>query len=69
MTLWQFEMAVFTLTRLDMQELVDAGAIDDRDYATGHLQCRSLQVDLMNPARARLFGASSAAQEAAQPDG
>jgi hypothetical protein len=34
MTLWQFEMAVFTLTRLDMQELVDAGAIEDRDYAT-----------------------------------
>jgi hypothetical protein len=34
MTLAQFEMAVFTVTRLDMQELVNARAIDDRDYAT-----------------------------------
>lgn len=33
MNLWQFEMALWTLTYLDMQELVDAGAIADRDYA------------------------------------
>jgi hypothetical protein len=31
---WQFETALWTLTRLDMQELVDAGAIEDRNYAT-----------------------------------
>ena len=34
MSLWQFETALRTLTRLDMQELVDAGAIEDRDYDT-----------------------------------
>ena len=34
MTLQQFEMALWTLKLLDMQELVDAGAIDDRDYET-----------------------------------
>ncbi len=33
MTLWQFEAALRTLQVLDMQELVDAGAIADRDYA------------------------------------
>jgi hypothetical protein len=31
---WQFETALWTLTRLDMQELVDAGAIEDRDYTS-----------------------------------
>jgi len=30
---WQFEMGLRTLLSLDMQELVDAGAIVDRDYA------------------------------------
>ena len=34
MNLWQFETALWTLKRLDMQELVDAGAIPDRDYET-----------------------------------
>ena len=34
MTLQQFEMALWTLKLLDMQELVDAGAIDDSDYET-----------------------------------
>ena len=33
MTIWQFETGLRTLLVLDMQELVDAGAIADRDYA------------------------------------
>jgi hypothetical protein len=33
MTLWQFETALWWLRQLDMQELVDAGAIDERDSA------------------------------------
>jgi hypothetical protein len=33
MNLWQFETGLRTLLVLDMQELVDAGAIADRDYA------------------------------------
>jgi hypothetical protein len=53
MTLWQFETAVFTLTRLDMQELVDAGAIDDRDYATWDaFNADRFKWFLMNPAKA-----------------
>ena len=32
MTHWQFETALRALLRLDMQELVDAGVIVDRDY-------------------------------------
>jgi hypothetical protein len=32
MTHWQFETALRALVRLDMQELVDAGVIVDRDY-------------------------------------
>jgi hypothetical protein len=31
---WSFQTALWRLTHLDMQELVDAGAIEDRDYAT-----------------------------------
>ena len=31
MTLAHFELALWTLTYSDMQELVDAGAIEDRD--------------------------------------
>jgi hypothetical protein len=53
MTLWQFETAVFTLTRLDMQELVEAGAIDDRDYATWDaFNADRFKWFLMNPAKA-----------------
>ena len=33
MTRWQFETGLRALLVLDMQELVDAGAIADRDYA------------------------------------
>jgi hypothetical protein len=32
MTQWQFEAALRSLLVLDMQELVDAGVIADRDY-------------------------------------
>jgi hypothetical protein len=54
MTLWQFEMAVFTLTRLDMQDLVDAGAIDDRDYETWDaFNADRFKWFLMNPAKAQ----------------
>ena len=53
MNLWQFEMALFTLTRLDMQELVDAGAIADRDYAAwDDFQTDRVKWFLMHPAKA-----------------
>jgi hypothetical protein len=53
MTLQQFEMALWTLKLLDMQELVDAGAIDDRDYETWDtFQADRMRWFLMNPARA-----------------
>jgi hypothetical protein len=51
--LWQFEMALFALMRLDMQELVDAGAIADRDYLTWDtFQADRVSWFLMNPAAA-----------------
>jgi hypothetical protein len=51
--LWQFETALWTLTRLDMQELVDAGAIADRDYATWDaFKADPVKWFLMNPAKA-----------------
>ena len=34
MTIWQFEAALWSLKELDMRELVDAGAMHDRDYVT-----------------------------------
>jgi hypothetical protein len=53
MTLAQFEMAVFTVTRLDMQELVDAGAIDDRDYESWDAFCADrFKWFMMHPAKA-----------------
>ena len=33
MTLTKFQMGLWALTQVDMQEMVDAGAIADRDYA------------------------------------
>ena len=48
--LWQFERALFALTRLDMQELVDAGAIADRDYAAwDEFQADRVKWFLMHP--------------------
>ena len=53
MTLRQFEMALWTLKLLDMQELVDAGAIDDRDYETWDtFQADRMRWFLMNPVKA-----------------
>jgi hypothetical protein len=49
----EFEMALFALTRLDMQELVDAGAIADRDYAAWDaFHADRVTWLLMNPAKA-----------------
>ena len=48
--LWQFEMALFALTRLDIQELIDAGAIADRDYAAwDEFQADRVKWFLMHP--------------------
>jgi hypothetical protein len=53
MTLAQFEQALWGLKLLDMQELVDAGAIDDRDYqAWDRFSADRVTWLLMNPARA-----------------
>jgi hypothetical protein len=53
MTLSQFEHALWGLKLLDMQELVDAGAIDDRDYETwDRFQADRMTWLLMNPAKA-----------------
>ena len=53
MNLWQFETALWTLRALDMQELVDAGAIEDRDYATwDEFQTDRVTWFLMHPTKA-----------------
>jgi hypothetical protein len=53
MTLPQFEMALWALKLLDMQELVDAGAIEDRDYAAWDaFKADRMTWFLMHPAKA-----------------
>jgi hypothetical protein len=49
----EFELALFALTRLDMEELVEAGAIADHDYAAWDaFNADRVNWLLMNPAKA-----------------
>jgi hypothetical protein len=53
MTLSQFEQALWGLKLVDMQELVDAGAVADRDYqAWDRFEADRITWLLMNPAKA-----------------
>ena len=53
MSPWQFEMALRSLSVLDMEELVSAGVIDDRDYAAWDAFCADrVQWYLSHPDRA-----------------
>ena len=67
---WQFETALWTLTRLDMQELVDSGAIQDRDYTTWDaFTADPVKWFMMHPAKADAVWPGHWSPQAFKPDG